>query len=155
MEAAPGGHRGEAATKPMGNLCDELKYNDTVDGHYYYSERLQKGPFDLKHLRKDYTDKFANFSAFELALNQEVQGFPPDGISQVWLGSENVTTKLHMDIFDNFYIQLMGTKRFVLADASKTVAAHLYPISHANARQSQLNITSTAAYDMAKTLAGM
>ena len=91
---------------------------------------------------------------FELSANKKLEGFPPAGIMQLWVGTQNVTTKLHMDVFDNFYVQLAGKKQFLLADSAKAGAARLYPISHANARQSQLNLTSRAAHSLAKRLKG-
>lgn len=56
--------------------------------------------------------------------------------------NKGVTTNLHYDVCDNFFVQLKGAKRFVIASASYHEGALLYPYMHPNSRQSQLNISS-------------
>lgn len=59
--------------------------------------------------------------------------------TNAWLGPGGATTHTHYDISQNFYIQIYGTKRFVLFPPSEYSNLYLYPFVHPGAQQSQVS----------------
>ena len=60
----------------------------------------------------------------------------------VWLGKRNVTSNIHYDISVNTFVQIYGTKRFVLFPPEETPNLYLYPALHHRYRRSQVDMTS-------------
>ena len=59
---------------------------------------------------------------------------------QLWMGSQGVTSALHYDQQHNIYVQLHGTKRFLLSPPSAVGNAKLFPRVHACHRHSILDL---------------
>ena len=76
------------------------------------------------------------------------KGFPEKQMTQIWLGSPGVSTHLHYDAFDNYYVGLRGKKRFVMLPPREAHAhVPVFPITHPNARQSiNFNLTTADPY---------
>lgn len=60
----------------------------------------------------------------------------------MWLGTPTVTTPFHYDFVHNFYTQLVGRKRFVLAPRENYWHMHVFSSLHPSSRMSQLNINN-------------
>jgi len=75
---------------------------------------------------------------------------PANRQRMLWIGKGGVTTPTHNDAFHNVYVQLKGTKRFILFPPSLHTKLHLFPALHPQHQQSQLllyNMTDSAAGD--------
>jgi hypothetical protein len=64
---------------------------------------------------------------------------PPHQIN-AWITAPSVTTPLHYDLMDNFYVQVAGRKRFVLLPPEEHFAVHIHPAVHPSWRQSYLDL---------------
>ncbi len=58
------------------------------------------------------------------------------------MGCRDTTSAAHFDIVDNFYVQLYGRKRFVLFPPMYHRSFYIYPRSHPNSRQSQVDFST-------------
>lgn len=56
----------------------------------------------------------------------------------LWMGTRGVTAQTHYDTYRNFYVQVHGTKRFLLSPPSQLRRARLFPWVHPHQRQSSL-----------------
>ena len=65
--------------------------------------------------------------------------------AHVWLGCDGIRTPLHYDLVHNVFVQVHGTKRFLLGPPGAIAAAQLFPHFHPSSRQSQLDDTHIAA----------
>lgn len=74
-----------------------------------------------------------------LQLHPFVHSQNPDAANQqaIWAGAAGVTSRLHFDAADNFYLQMSGHKQFYLFPAKHHWAVSSYPFIHPAARQSQ------------------
>merc|ERR1719272_642762 len=70
------------------------------------------------------------------------------------MGSPGVTTHLHYDTVDNFFSQVKGTKRFVIASPEYHIATRVFPALHPNARQSQHKIKTGHPRDVSRVFKG-
>jgi hypothetical protein len=61
-------------------------------------------------------------------------------ITNVWMGSKGSTAALHHDPFDNFFVQIHGSKRFTLFSPELQHALYVYPKTNPSSRQAQVNI---------------
>jgi hypothetical protein len=82
----------------------------------------------------------------EIAADVDVRQFfapwaPPHQIN-AWITAPTVTTPLHYDLMDNFYVQVAGRKRFVLLPPDEHFAVHIHPAVHPSWRQSYLDLDS-------------
>lgn len=68
-------------------------------------------------------------------------GFDISQHTQLWLAQPGVTTHTHYDVLDNFYMQLKGAKQFFLAPPSARKRLKVFPHTHQQTRQSQLNFS--------------
>ncbi|KAL1528792.1 hypothetical protein AB1Y20_010117 [Prymnesium parvum] len=73
----------------------------------------------------------------------EVAGSDIDPI--VWLGTAHVITQAHYDTSHNFFIQLVGRKRFWVWPPSSYNALRIFPSRHSLHRQSSLSSLPAAA----------
>jgi hypothetical protein len=48
----------------------------------------------------------------------------------VWIGQPSVTTHLHMDTYENFFVQVHGTKKFLLFPPSEHMNLYPFPFLH-------------------------
>ena len=85
---------------------------------YYFNGPLFDGPFAAISGLLGGTDPTMNASVFNPVTASVLT-------HQVWMGTPGVITHLHYDVSSNFFIQLRGRKRFVLASASAHRAALL------------------------------
>ncbi len=60
--------------------------------------------------------------------------------TNVWIGPENATTHAHYDIQHSFYVQLKGTKRFLVWGPEQIDSMYLYPFLHPAHQSSQLDL---------------
>lgn len=72
-------------------------------------------------------------------------GFQVSKHTQLWLAQPGVATHTHYDVFNNFYMQLKGTKQFFLAPPSARQRLQAFPGTHQQARQSQLNFSCSGS----------
>eukprot|EP00039_Didymoeca_costata_P002139 m.57749 g.57749 ORF g.57749 m.57749 type:complete len:489 (-) comp11129_c0_seq1:1057-2523(-) len=114
-------------------VCEHLNSST----HYYYSNRLAASP--LKSWGQDRIKLITNMTKMQLRMNKDVPGFPQNELIQLWMGTNGATTKMHYDVFDNFYVQIKGIKEFIIAESKFHPILKIYPLTHPNARQSQLN----------------
>jgi hypothetical protein len=56
----------------------------------------------------------------------------------VWIGGKGVAANFHYDAQSNFYLQIYGKKRFILAPPESFYAMHVFPRMHSCDRQSQI-----------------
>lgn len=85
---------------------------------------------------------------FSPTLYNEIQptGFfnvkPSAGKQHVtlWLQSRGVTTQIHFDLDENFHLQILGNKRFLLVPPSQHEKLYLYPRIHPSYRRSQADL---------------
>lgn len=73
-----------------------------------------------------------------LRSKHEAQGNTMPSQTNVWIGGAGISTPVHNDAFDNFYVQLSGTKRFVLFPPWLHRSLHLFPSLHPKHQQSQV-----------------
>ena len=111
----------------MGSLVqlhNDLNFEYEYQGHYYYHNGVLKdGPYDsITDVLGD-ANPHLNLSVFNPNRDDEFSEY----MTQIWVGSPGVTTHLHYDVCDNFFVQLKGAKRFVIASASYHETAKLYP----------------------------
>ena len=66
--------------------------------------------------------------------------------TDVWAGVGGVRSPLHYDAAHNVYVQLAGTKRFVLFGAGAWRHVYVYPRLHPSTRQSQLDLRAVPAW---------
>jgi hypothetical protein len=59
----------------------------------------------------------------------------------VWAGEANMSARVHYDTYYNFYVQLVGRKRFVLLPPEEWVHLRLFPAMHPSGRQSQFDVS--------------
>lgn len=57
-----------------------------------------------------------------------------------WIGTKGVTSSTHYDNYNNFFVQIYGEKRFLLAAPTSWRALPLYPSFHPSYRQSQIDL---------------
>ena len=72
-------------------------------------------------------------------------GFQVSKHTQLWLAQPGVATHTHYDVFNNFYMQLKGTKQFFLSPPSARQRLQAFPGTHQQARQSQLNFSCSGS----------
>ena len=63
----------------------------------------------------------------------------PDPSAVLWMTSTNSTAHWHYDLEHNFFWQLFGSKRFLLAPVEMTDQFNTHSFSHPNWRQSQID----------------
>lgn len=56
----------------------------------------------------------------------------------VWVGEKGVVTHLHIDSYENYFVQVQGKKKFVLFPPENSDAFYLYPFQHPSRGQSQI-----------------
>lgn len=61
-------------------------------------------------------------------------------VTQLWLGAAGLTTHLHYDTSDNFFVQVTGHKRFLLFPPSSSRALYLFPYLHPMHQSSQVDL---------------
>jgi hypothetical protein len=61
-------------------------------------------------------------------------------VTNVWMSNAGVIAPLHHDPFENFFVQIYGTKRFYLFPPAEWHRLYLYPKTHPRHRQAQVNI---------------
>jgi hypothetical protein len=84
--------------------------------YYYYS-----GPLS------DFGDKLkADVPNIDYLATKEGN----DLFYSVWMGYNGTTAHTHYDIFNNFNVQLYGTKKFILSPPSEWDKLYLYPRHH-------------------------
>ena len=59
---------------------------------------------------------------------------------QLWAADGGACTQAHYDVADNVFVQLSGSKEFLLWPPQHSAALHLFPDAHPRARKSQLCI---------------
>lgn len=57
----------------------------------------------------------------------------------LWMGTAGVTAQTHYDCSHNLYVQVHGTKSFILSPPSEHAKLHLFPELHPSRRQSQVD----------------
>lgn len=121
--------------KPMTQKEFWTTMSELKEGEYMYLN----GNLDLfdATLQQDVEPVF--FSSFKEHLG--------DIITNVWMGSKGSTAALHHDPFDNFFVQIYGSKRFTLFPPDAHSALHVYPKTHPASRQSQVNINRLTGAD--------
>lgn len=72
-------------------------------------------------------------------------------ITNVWMGSKGSTAAVHHDPFDNFFVQIYGSKRFTLFPPEVQHALYVYPKTHPASRQAQVNINKLYGEDGVST----
>lgn len=58
----------------------------------------------------------------------------------IWAGQAGVSTHLHFDTYENFYVQLYGKKRFLIFSPSQGKNLYSFPFLHPSHAQSQLDV---------------
>lgn len=61
----------------------------------------------------------------------------------VWVGQANVTTHMHQDTYENFFVQIKGKKLFLLCPPEQIRSALPFPFLHPSHAQSQLHMDGT------------
>jgi hypothetical protein len=77
---------------------------------------------------------------FGVTQAKEISSGERKVITNVWMGSKGSTAALHHDPFDNFFVQIYGSKKFTLFSPDLQHALYVYPKTHPSSRQSQVNI---------------
>lgn len=72
-------------------------------------------------------------------------------ITNVWMGSKGSTAAVHHDPFDNFFVQIYGSKRFTLFPPEVQHALYVYPKTHPASRQAQVNLNKLYGEDGVST----
>jgi hypothetical protein len=88
-------------------------------------------------------DLNAPFLAKDLEPWRELIPRPEGQRVNVWVSDQGVTTHLHVDAFDNFFVQIQGTKRMVLFPPQETLNAPLYPFIHPSFGQAHVHLPGT------------
>lgn len=57
----------------------------------------------------------------------------------LWMGSKNSAAPLHYDKSENFHLQITGAKRFILAPPEEFDKIHLFPATHPQRLQTQID----------------
>ncbi len=110
--------------------------------HYYYSNEAH---LSFRHVLRDVPQRLEVLSVKEKAYGRDSDSDSkskpktPGSSTYVWLGATNLTAQTHYDSVHNFYVQLLGSKRFVLSPPSDSASFHLHPLEHAYDRQSQVD----------------
>lgn len=111
---------------------------DPLPPHVYYSSPLSN---TLWASSADLISKLKSFATFVDAA--ETCGFSRSEFTlddiNIWIGGVGVITVAHYDAEHNFYIQLFGSKEFVLLSPSYLHALYLHSNLSPNARQSSLD----------------
>jgi hypothetical protein len=76
-----------------------------------------------------------------LLANEAMPTFEARWQVHVWAGEANMSARVHYDTYYNFYVQLVGRKRFVLLPPEEWVHLRLFPGMHPSGRQSQFDIS--------------
>lgn len=97
---------GESKEMP---IIDALRHALSTDNSDYYYNLLEAQIPEL----------FSDIPLPEFVRNRGVWG-------NLWVGNYN-TTRLHFDVFNNFYFQIKGKKKFILCKPDSYL--HLYPVS--------------------------
>ena len=66
---------------------------------------------------------------------KRVDRFP----GSVWIGGRGITANAHFDLTHNLYVQIYGTKRFLLISPENWQHFHIHPEPHPSHRQSQVS----------------
>jgi hypothetical protein len=151
--APPEGTSGAPTPMGVADVCAAAElYLQTnhSDQYYYHNGVLKDGPYEPMTAMMGGMDANLNLSVFNPNRADPFSEY----MTQVWVGSPGVTTHLHYDVCDNFFMQLKGAKRFVLASSSYHDTAQLYPAMHPNGRQSQHNLTAGDPRQIAAAFAG-
>lgn len=61
-----------------------------------------------------------------------------ENLANIWVGEKGVVTHLHLDSYENFFIQVQGTKRFLFVSPEEVDKCYLYPSNHPSFGQSQI-----------------
>lgn len=64
-----------------------------------------------------------------------------------WIGGKDLITPIHNDAFHNVYVQMLGTKRFILFPPSFHKYLHLFPALHPKHQQSQVILENISSSD--------
>jgi len=72
-----------------------------------------------------------------LHISEEEHNYESE--TSIWMGHKEVTATLHFDKSHNFFVQLHGTKRFLLFAPSEWPSFYLYPSIHPKYHQTQVN----------------
>jgi len=106
------------------NVSTAHLFNAGERGWLYYSRRCNR---DLGVVQED-------------VQPQAFMGLGGEGsvMQNVWFAGPNVSAALHYDPHHNFFVQVFGTKRFLLLSPSAWASVYLYPFYHPHDRHSQL-----------------
>ena len=103
------------------------------DGYYYYSRDL--GPpssSEVSALSSDYDP------------SQLCATVCPDRVDNVWWSTKGVVAQAHYDLINNLFVQVHGTKRFLIYPPASAQDLNIHPNSHPSARQSQAPVLQEA-----------
>lgn len=125
--------------KPMTQKEFWIEMSSLPEGEYMYFN-AEIGLLDAS-LRGDAAPQF--FSSQAVSLGKV--------ITNVWMGSKGSTAAVHHDPFDNFFVQIHGSKRFTLFPPEVQHALYVYPKTHPASRQAQVNINKLYGEDGVST----
>jgi hypothetical protein len=60
----------------------------------------------------------------------------------LWMGSKGVTAQTHFDMVYNIFLQVYGTKKFILFPPENCFAMYIFPRVHPQVRQSQVDFSN-------------
>jgi hypothetical protein len=115
-----------------GNITRKVGRDDDDRGFYYFSHPIFKRSAD---------DVAAAGFGLLPVQNLSYFGFDADALdtAMIWLGGpENTTTQTHYDQSRNFFFQISGRKRFLLAPPASHESLQVFPLGHAFDRQCHL-----------------
>ncbi len=111
------------------------------DGYYYYSRDLSAtGDSQVSALSSDYDP------------SQLCATVCPDRVDNVWWSTKGVTAQAHYDLINNLFVQVHGTKKFLLYPPASAQDLNMHPNSHPSARQSQAPVLQEAEADHLVTI---
>jgi hypothetical protein len=102
-------------------------------GYYYYSQ-------SVKHLGPAAQDLLTDLRPTNILSPDPTKDLPQK--VQFWYGSKGVTTQMHYDLSYNFFVQITGTKTFLLLPPENHKNIYMFPRVHPHHRRSQANLTA-------------
>eukprot|EP01114_Cavostelium_apophysatum_P012017 TRINITY_DN2668_c0_g1_i1.p1 TRINITY_DN2668_c0_g1~~TRINITY_DN2668_c0_g1_i1.p1 ORF type:complete len:470 (-),score=102.04 TRINITY_DN2668_c0_g1_i1:612-1985(-) len=136
--------------RPMSSKTSLVKfiqpYNPTTITSEDFFRRLEAGEriyfsHDLSDVERKLLDDVPSWNTFLPVLKGDDVASANDNVKvNLWVGSPEVTTRMHYDASDNIYIQVHGIKKFTIVDPIEYRHLYLFSFLHPGTRQSQADI---------------
>lgn len=122
----------------------EIDSESNIDKDYYYLGQTLDRPFMhplVQSVAPYFADQISSRHSGHASSRQQQHHSP--AVMRLWLSSRGAVTTMHYDIERNYFLQLSGSKTFVLANADAYLFLQLHSFLHPRWRQSQLDNIST------------